>query len=217
MTKKFNIITEIIITDNEELSQALSSNKEFAITTEGKIVYAPFNSSDIFIYKGKITPTPEAGQNIPKPLLKQELLGRYYQVVEDGDRILIKAAGAWQDIIAYNTENCSYDDTTGDGVDVFKDQELEDMGWKITDFDVKYRTLVEMFEEKADITLLCYEQEEPYQFSGLGYFNDIKQAREILFDYCQKTIKDKIANDSDYDKESLDDDQIEAAEFFKAL
>ena len=100
---------------------------------------------------------------------------------------------------------------------VSQDKELEDMGWMITDFDVKYRTIVEMFEEETDITLLCYEQEEHYQFSGLGYFDDIKHAREVLFSYCQKTIKDKIENDTDYAKNDLDDEQIEAAEFFKAI
>jgi len=212
--KKINLITEIIIADNKELSQALSSNKEFGITVKGEIKYAPFNTTDMFIYKGTITPQESSGLSVPKPLLKQELLGKDYQVVEDGDRVLIKAGSAWQEIITYNVNNCHYDDTTGDGIDVFKDQEMEDMGWKVTDFDVTYRTLVEMLEEKADVTLLCYEQEEPYQFSGLGYFDDIKQAREILFDYCRKTIRDKLATDSDYCEDMLDDDQEEAMEFF---
>ncbi len=213
--KKINLITEIIVVSNTELTQALSSNKEFAITVKGEIKYAPFETTDMFIYKGRITPETTTGLSIPKPLLKQELLGKDYQVVEDGERILIKAASAWQDIISYNTANCHYDDTTGDGIDVFKDQEMEDMGWKITDFDVSYRTLVEMLEDRADVTLLCYEQEEPYQFSGLGYFDDITQAREILFKYCQEVIKDKLANDSDYSEDMLDEDQEEAIEFFK--
>ena len=213
--KKINLITEIVIVSNSELSEALSSNREFAITVKGEVKYTPFEATDMFIYKGKITPEANADLSIPKPLLKQELLGKHYQVVEDGDRVLIKAGAAWQDIIALNTENCHYDDTTGDGIDVFKDTEMEDMGWKVTDFDVTYRTLVEMLEEEADITLLCYEQEEPYQFSGLGYFNDLPQAREILFNYCRKTIRDKLATDPDYAEDMLDDDQEEAMEFFK--
>lgn len=210
-----NVNKEIIVVSDTELSQALNSNKEFGITVKGEIKYSPFEATDMFIYQGKITPEANTGISIPKPLLKQELLGKNYQVVEDGERILIKAGSAWQDIISYNVANCHYDDTTGDGVDVFKDQALEDMGWMITDFDVTYRTLVEMFEDKTDVTLLCYEQEEPYQFSGLGYFNDLTHARETLFDYCQNVIKEKLANDSDYRDEMIDDDQEEAMEFFK--
>lgn len=209
--KKINLFNEIIVTSNIELSQALSSNKEFGITLKGEIKYAPFDPLDIFIYQAKISPT--TALSIPKS--KQELLGTDYKVVEDDDRILIKAGNAWQAIINYNVRNCHYDDTSGDGVDQFGDEEIEDMGWMIIDFDVSYRELVEMLEEKADITLICIQSEEPYQSSGMGYFNDIKATRKILFDFCHDTIKDKIANDTDYALDLLDDDQREAVEFFK--
>lgn len=213
--KKINLYDEIIVTSNDELTKALSSNKEFAITVKGEIKYAPFDSTDIFIYKGIIKPQAKSMLNVPKILSKQELLGKNYKVVGDGDRVLIKAVNAWQDIISYNVNNCHYDDTTGDGVDTFKDEELEDMGWMITDFDVSYREIVEFFEEKADVTLLCIETGEPYQFSGMGYFNDIEQARKLFFDFCHDVIKDKIENDPDYAEGWLDEDQEEAVKFFK--
>ncbi len=215
--KKINLFNEVIVTSNDELSQALSSNKEFGITIKGEIKYAPFERSDIFIYQGKITPQAPSALSIPKPMSKQDLLGKEYQVLEDDDRVLIKAGGAWQDIINYNVRNCHYDDTSGDGVAEFGDEEIEDMGWMITDFDVSYRELVEMLEEKADITLICIEKEDPYQFSGMGYFNDVEGTRKVLFDFCQNHIKDKIANDEDYALAGLDDDQLEAAEFFQAI
>lgn len=215
--KKINLYKEIIIASNPELSQALSSNKEFGITIKGEIKYAPFEHSDIFIYQGKITPQPASALSIPKPQSKQDLLGKDYQVVEDDDRVLIKAANAWQEIINYNVRNCSYDDTTGDGVAEFGDKEIEDMGWMITDFNVSYRELVEMFEEKTDITLVCIEHEEPYQFSGMGYFNDLEDARKVMFDHCQAIIQEKMNNDPDFAKDELDDDQLEAAEFFKVI
>ena len=214
---KINLYNEIIIASNTELSQALGSNKEFGITIKGEIKYAPFERSDVFIYQGTNTPQPASALSIPKPQSKQELLGKDYQIVEDDERILIKAANAWQYVINYNVRNCDYDDTTGDGVGEFGDKELEDMGWMITDFNVHYRTLVEMLEEKTDITLVCIENEEPYQFSGMGYFNDIEHARKVMFDYCQLTIKEKISHDPDFAKDELDDDQLKAAEFFKAL
>lgn len=214
--KKINLYDEIIAVSNKELSLALSSNREFGITVKAEIKYAPFDKKDIFIYQGKVSPPANVGLSIPKTHQKQELLGKNYQVVEDGERVLIKAGGAWQEIIGYNVKNCHYDDTTGDGVDTFHDKELEDMGWMVTDFNVSYREIVEFFEEKADVTLLCIEQIEPYQFSGLGYLNNVEEARKLLFDFCQSKIKDKLANDSEYKEDWLDDDQREAIEFFKA-
>ncbi|MBE0498302.1 MAG: hypothetical protein IBX43_03570 [Campylobacterales bacterium] len=216
--KKINLFNEIIITSNTELSQALSSNKTFGITLKGEIKYAPFEPSDIFIYQGKVAPQSASALSLPKSQSKQELLGKNYQVLEDDDRVLIKAGGAWQDIINYNVRNCHYDDTTGDGVAQFGDEELEEMGWKVTDFDVSYRVLVEHLEEKADVTLVCIESLEPsYQFSGMGYFNDMALARKVMFEYCQETIKEKISNNPDYAKETLDDEQLETAEFFNVL
>jgi len=179
--KKINLFREIIIASNRELSQALGSNKEFGITIKGEIKYAPFVPSDIFIYQGKITPQPASALSVPKPRSKQDLLGKNYQVVEDDGRILIKAANAWQDIINYNVRNCDYDDTSGDGVAQFGDDDMEDMGWMIIDFDVSYGELVAVLEEKADITLVCVERDNPYRFSGLGYLHEIEDKRKTTF------------------------------------
>lgn len=211
--KKINLFNEIIVTSNIELAQALSSNKEFGITLKGEVKYAPFDPLDIFIYQAKTSPATALNTHTSK----QELLGTDYTVVEDDDRILIKAGNAWQAVINYNVKNCHYDDTSGDGVDQFGDEEIEDMGWMIIDFDVSYKELVQMLEEKADITLIGIQSEEPYQFSGMGYFNDIETTRKILFDFCYNTIKDKIDNDTDYALDLLDEDQREAAEFFKVI
>jgi hypothetical protein len=70
-----------------------------------------------------------------------------------------------------------------------------------------------MFEEKCDGILICIEQEDPYQFSGLGFVFDIEAAQKLTWDYCVDSIKDKIANDPDFS--TLSDDEEEAAEFFK--
>jgi len=210
---KINLLNEIIVVSNNELAQALSSNKEFGITLKGELRYSPFDPVVIFIYQGKITPPAPTALNI----FTQELLGTNYEVIEDDDRILIKAGNAWQNIINYNLRNCDYHDTVGEGVTQFSDEEIEDMSWMIIDFDVSYREMIEMLQEKTDITLVCIESEEHYQFSGIGYFNDIEGTRKTLFDFCQNVIKEKIANDADYALYLLDEDQREAAEFFKVI
>lgn len=215
--KKFNLFKEIIITNKQSLLTAINSSKVFGIKIDGEIVYEPFNEKDIFIYQGKHTPMQSNALMPTKSPSLQELLGKNYQIVEDEDRVLIKAFSNWQELIGVNMPRASYDDTTADGVAEFADKDLEDIGWNATEFDIKYRTLVELLEEKCEGTLLCIEQEEPYQFSGLGFLSNDTQAKEILFNYCQNHIQQLMKEDKDYSKDMLDDDQEEAAEFFNLL
>lgn len=192
--KKFNLFNEIIKVDTTKFNDAIKSNETFAITIDGNIIYDNFITA--LIYKGK-------GE-----------LGGNYQVVEDEDETLIKAFSNWQKLIAINTPIASYDDTTADGVAEFSNKELENIGWHVAEFGVKYRTLVELLEEKCDGIVLCIEQNEPYQFSGFGFLDDNEDAKKVLFDYCQAIAKDKIENDEDFEVNSLTDDEMEAVQFF---
>ena len=203
--KKFNLFNEIIITDKPTLLQAINSSKVFGIDINGEIIQAPFENNEILIYQGN----PEIIGDFTK------VLGKNYQLVEDEDRVLIKAFSNWQELIAVNTPRASYDDTTADGIAEFSNKDLEDIGWHATEFDVDYRTLVELLEEKCDGTILCIEQEEPYQFSGLGFIGDYKQAKELLFGFCQTKVRDMIENNPDFKREELTDDEEDAAKFFK--
>lgn len=215
--KKFNLFNEIIVANKSELLNAINSSREFSITIDGTIEFAPYSSNGIYIYRGKNTPAPLSAMSIPKPFSLSDFFGTNYQIVEDGERILIKAFSNWQELIGLNMTNASYDDTTADGVAEFSNKEIENIGWHITEFDVRYRELVEVLEEKCTGVILCIEQEEPYQFSGLGFLADDKEAYEVLYNYCQNIAKDKIANDKDFVASELDDDQEEAAKFFKVL
>jgi len=215
--KKFNLFNEIIIANRQELLNAINSQKEFGITTEGKIVFAPFENREILIFQGKHTAAQTSALMPQKTPSLAKILGNNYQVVEDDDRILIKAFSNWQELIKVNTPRASYDDTTGDGVSEFANSDLEDIGWNATEFNISYRELVEELEIKCAGTLLCIEQKEPYQFSGLGFLADENQAKEILFSYCQEKIKKIMQEDPLYAKEKLSDDEKEAAEFFKVL
>jgi hypothetical protein len=210
--KKFNLFKEIIVVSKSEFLHAANSSKTFAITYNGKIVFEPFESDLISIYQGSVPALSPLSTTLSRPI--SSMLGDNYRVVEDDDRILIKASGAWQNIISYNQKRALYDDTTGDGIAEFSDKTLEDIGWHATEFSISYREIVEQFEEKCDGILLCIEQEEPYQFSGMGFVSNLKQAQEIAFEYCVTAIKYKLENDEDF--ATLTDDEEEAAEFFKA-
>lgn len=215
--KKFNLFKEIIVIDRSSLLNAINTNLEFAITYKGEIGTPPYAENEIFVFKGKAEAPKASALSIPKPQTIAEILGKNYKVVEDEERVLIKAAGNWQELIGVNMPNSSYDDTTADGVAEFADKEMEDIGWMATDFNIDYRNMVEELEEKVDGVILCIEQEEPYQFSGLGIIFDFEKAREVLFDYCQNIIKSKMESDPLFHPDSLTDDEEEAAKFFKVI
>lgn len=205
--RKFNLFKEIIVANRDNIKNAIDSGKIFGIRVDGSICYEPFLLNDILIYRG-----------IPNANLPIEVaFGKNYQILEDDDRVLIKAFSNWQEIIGFNTARATYNDTTADGVDEFSTKEMEDIGWHAAEFNIKYRTLVDVLEEKCDGTLICIEQEEPYQFSGLGFVDNLENAKDVLFDFCQREVKRLIAEDEDFAKENLNDDELEAAEFFKAI
>ena len=205
--RKFNLFKEIIIADKEELLKAINSDKIFGLRVDGSICYEPFGFHDAFVFSG-VAQTKNS---------LEEAFGRNYQVVEDEERVLIKAASNWQEIIGFNKARATYDDTTADGVDEFATKEMEVIGWHATEFNISYRTLVEVLEQECGGTLLCIEYEEPYRFSGLGFVDDLDEARDVLFAFCQKEIQRLMATDDDFKKESLSDDEKEAAEFFGVL
>ena len=218
MMKKFNLFNEIITVNKQELLGAINSQKDFGITIKGEIVYAPFKNKEILIYQGKHTPKQGSALMPQQSPTLASLLGNNYQIVEDNDRVLIKAFSNWQELIGVNKVRASYDDTTGDGVDKFSYVPLEDIGWHATEFEINYRELVEYLEEQCEGVLLCIEREEPsYQFSGLGFFSNEQDAYEQAYSYCQGKIKKLIAEDPLFAKDTLSDDELEAAEYFKAL
>lgn len=208
--KKFNLFNEIIVVDKNDFLRAANSAKPFAITYTGEIVYAPFDASLITIFEGSIPPISPLSTDRSRPI--SAMLGNTYRIVEDEDRLLIKAFGAWQNIIGYNQKRAMYDDTSGDGIAEFADKTLETIGWHATEFNIRYREIVEQFEERCEGILICIEKDEPYQFSGLGFLFHLDHARKVAFEYCAGVIKDKLENDEDY--ATLTDDEEDAKNYF---
>lgn len=202
---KFNLIKEIIVADKNELQEAINEQKPFAIDIQGAVKKEPFGGSDILIFKTEAT----------SPLSLEALFSKEYQVLVDDDRVLIKAGGAWQDIINMNKGRATYDDTSSDGVDELGSRELEDIMWHANEFGITYRIAVEAIEKQCAGTLVCIERDEPYVFSGLGFLNDLNEAQKVLFDFCKDEIKRLITEDESFQK--LSDDEMEAAEFFGAI
>ncbi len=204
--KKFNLFNEVIVVTKSDLQNMIAKGEEFAIDINGNIINnSSYSQKDIYIFKSCADTDVE--------LVKS--FGNKYQLVEDAQRVLIKAAGNWQALIEINTPNASYDDTSADGVGEFEDKGLEEIGWNAVDFNVYYRSLVEVLEEKCEGTVLCIEQDEPYQFSGLGFIADNKAAYDVLFKYSQERIVDAMKNNEDYKRDTLNSDELKVLEFFK--
>ena len=213
--KKFNLFKEIITAERKEVFTAINSGKIFGINITGKIVYEPFAEKEILIFSGKYTQKPVSALTPPSPVKIEDIFGKNYQIVEDDERVLIKAFSNWQELIGINTPKCSYDDTTADGVAEFSDKGLEEIGWQATEFNINYRDLVNELEAKCEGYVLCIEQEEPqYQFSGLGFLTDAKHANEVLFAYAKEHVKNMIATHEDFVRDMLTEEEEEAAKFF---
>ncbi len=211
--KKFNLFNEIIVVAREDFMRGLNSHKKFAISYKGEVVFEPFPENLIAIYEGITPPVSLLATNLARPLT--EVLGSNYKIVVDDERILIKATGAWQAIIGFNRTRALYDDTTADGIAEFSDKKLEAIGWHATEFHIQYRELVDLLESQCEGIMLCIEQEEPYQFSGLGFVFELEKGQQITFDYCTALIKEKITNEKEFS--TLSDDEQEAAEFFNVV
>lgn len=205
--KKFNLFKENIIISREELNEAKNSSQEFGIDIYGAIHKKPIPKSAILVYKG-------VGS---KNMTIADLFDNSYRINQDEKNITINTGGAWRNILELNRANATYDDSSADGIDRFATKDMEDIGWHATEFNISYRTLAEVLEEKCDGVLLCIEQDEPYQFSGLGFVPDLYDAKNRMFDYCQSEIKRLIAEDEEFEEAFLSYEQIEAAAFFKIL
>jgi len=213
--KKFNLLQEIIIIDKDKLLQAINSQKEFGITIDGNITYTP--NDQIVIYKGKYTQKHSA-LSLPKPLDIAEFLGKNYKIAQNEGKIGIKASLAWQNIIEYNYNLASYDDTTNEGITEFNEKELEELGWYADEFEITYRELVDLIEKECEGIILCIEQEKPdYRFSGLGFIKDPQEAYKTMYTYTQQKIKEIIKTDPLFFADKLNDDEEEAAKYFKVL
>lgn len=215
--KKFNLVKERIEVDKSLLMQAILTGKLFGITYEGNVVYEPFKGTDIFIYQGVIKPQSSSMLSDPKPKSLQELFGGKYSIVEEENKALFDAAEAWNEVMQFNVNNISYDDTTSDGIAEFTDQVLEDIGWQATEFNISYREISELIEARCEGVLFCVEKDEPYYFSGQGFISDLECAREKVFNFCQQKVEEALKNDPEFARDSLTDDEEEAARFFKVI
>jgi len=211
---KFNLVTERISVDKPALMQAINSQKEFAITHTGAVVYAPFSKEDIFIYKGTLKGIANSGVMVQKPMGLADIFGALYKIEEQGERVIFDASNAWAEIVIFNQENASYDDSTSDGIMDLGDKELEEMSWHATEFGITNRDISDVIEEGCEGVLFCIHKEEPFMFSSLIYIHDMACARAKVREAIKAIMIEKLDNDPEFKRENLTDDEEEAVQFF---
>ncbi len=204
--KKFNLFVESIRVDRVALNEAKNSGKEFGIDIDGE-VSSPIKKGTILIYKG-------VGS---KSITIKDLFDNSYKIEESPETISINAGGAWRGILELNRDSATYDDSSADGIDHFITADMEEIGWHATEFNITYRELAEVLESRCDGILLCIEQEEPYQFSGLGFVYDLYDGKNKMYEFAQRKVKELLEEADEFEANFLEQDELQAAQFFKAL
>ncbi len=212
--KKFNLVEEKIVVKKPALMQAINKGEEFAITHLGEVVYPPYNDKDIFIFKGTLMIDTPAF-SIAKQRGLNDLFGQLYKISEESEEVTFAVETAWGEIVGFNQENASYDDTTSDGIIDLGDKELEEMSWHATEFNISNRVISDVIEEGCDGLLFCIHKEAPFMFSSLIYIHDMECARAKVREAIKAIMIEKMNNDPEFNRESLTDDEEEAAAFFE--
>ncbi|CAI8226333.1 MAG: hypothetical protein ABF301_03025 [Sulfurovum sp.] len=115
----------------------------------------------------------------------------------------------WNAIIELNKNQFLYYDHQSDGVEIFEDALMEDIGWNASPLEISYRDITEYIEDNCSGALMFYDN--GVQFNGFAVINDIEDVREKCKKFiCEKAKENIEAGIVDVD----DDDVIESMEFF---
>ena len=208
--KKINIKDVKLKINTEEVLSFLKKEKNFEIDIDGKLNFeneTSFSTPIVFLYK-----LNKSKNDFFETDLSSQLNNIFndYKICINKGFVYVDLLFSWQKIISLNKSKMLYFDHHSDGVEVFEDKELEEIGWQATACDISYRTLCDFVEEKCEGTLLFYEND--IQFNGFAIINDLKSAKTKVKEFIVQQIKEKMKNDL-IDLE--DEDIIEALEYFE--
>lgn len=205
--KKISIKDLTIEIDNLKILNALKSNQKVEIDIEGNI-YIDENipSTKIRVFKSK---NDEKFLHIIDidTLLKN--IFKNYKVSVSQNKSTLVLLNAWQEIIFLNQDRMLYFDHQTDGVELFEDKKLEEIGWNASACDISYREISEYIEANCKATLVYYDNQ--IQFNGFVLVEDINDVRTKVTDFVKSKIEKKIQEEH-LDLE--DDDVIESLAFF---
>lgn len=205
--REINIKDLSIEIDLTKILNAVSQKRTIEIDIDGEI----FLDGDTNLKKPVIFKL-ENQENISNILNIESLVNnifKNYNVSVKENYCLLKPLKAWQEIIFLNQSRMLYFDHQTDGVELFEDKELEDIGWNAVACDISYREISDFIESNCEGILVYYDNQ--VQFNGFVIVDDFLKTKVLVKDFIIKTIKEKIENNL---IDIKDDDVIEALEFF---
>ena len=108
-------------------------------------------------------------------------------------------------LVAEKSKDYLYHDHPNEGIDLFCDKELEEMGYNCVVFDfITYRGIAEFIENNCNGTLTFVNH--PLGFNGFVEVDNIEEVRKQVKDYIINLIKNNKVDE-------YDADQKEAIEF----
>lgn len=119
----------------------------------------------------------------------------------------IEKPAQYLELIATKKQDYLYHDHPNEGIDLFCDDQLENMGWHAISFDfITYRGIAQFIEDNCEGTITF--NDHPLGFNGFVEVDNIIEVREQVQTYIKnEIIKNKL--------EEYDEDQIEALEYFE--
>ena len=206
--KKINVKDTKIEINLAEVLNAISQKKKIEIDIEGKIfLNKNYNLKKAIIFK--LDKFDDISSILEIKALINRIFKNYNPIIKDNSCILTPLK-AWQEIISLNQTRMLYFDHQTDGVELFEDKQLEDIGWNAIPCAISYREISEFIESNCDGILVYYDNE--IQFNGFVIVEDIEKTRILAKEFIIKIIKEKIVKNL-IDIE--DDDVIEALTFFE--
>ncbi len=212
--KLYNLVKDLVKVDKREFIEVVNAGKFIGITPEGEIIEAKEGSlpKNLYIYAG--VPKPIIGSAVTKATPLAKTLGENYDIKDEGEKISISAAKAWEEIVESNSKHTLYLDAAGEGISEFSDEELDNLIWYSCEFDINYREVAEFLESSQEGTILCIEREEPYIFNGIALIDNLQKAREDAYRFIQNELKSGIESGK-IELDDLTDEEIDALKFFE--
>lgn len=206
--KEINIKDLNVTVDIVKILNAVSLKKRIEIDIEGRL-YIDENISPNNPVLFKLEKYDNFATILDAKVLANNIFKNYKPLIK-GTTCTLFPLGAWQEIIFLNQGKMLYFDHQTDGVELFEDKELENIGWQAVACDISYREISDFIESNCNGTLVYYDNQ--VQFNGFVIIDDLQDVITKVKNFIVKNIKEKIEEEI-IDIE--DDDVLEALKFFE--